>query len=137
MNTSDTGVLVRVIESIVRLTDWIFGHVSNDIMRLWLSNVVLFQTYSKNDGFQTLLFDIEKDPRETVNIAEKHPDIVKDILRDIDSYKKEMPASSPYWMITKDWWNTFVTGTIGLQVDCILHRDSQLCSITIRYFYST
>ena len=112
MNTSDTGFLVRVIEAIVRLTDWIFGHVANDLMRLWLSNIVLFQTYSKNDGFQTLLFDIEKDPRETVNIAEKHPDIVKDNLRDIDHYKKEIHANSPYWMITKNWGNTFVTGTI-------------------------
>jgi hypothetical protein len=112
MNTSDTGVLVRVIENIVRLTDWIFGHVSNDLLRLWLSNIVLFQTYWKNDGFQTLLFDIEKDPQETVNIAEDHPDIVKDILRDIDSYTKEIPANAPYWMITKDWGNTFVPGTI-------------------------
>ena len=111
MNTSDTGVLVRVIENIVRLTDWVFGHVENDIMRLMLSNGVLFQTYAKNDGFQTLLFDIEKDPRETVNVAEEHPDIVKDILSDIDRYKKEIPANAPYWMITKNWGNTFVTGT--------------------------
>ena len=88
MSTSDNGIFVRIIEYIVRITDWIRGNVSNDIVRLWLSNVMLFNNYAKQEGFQTMLFDIENDPRETVDIAERHPDIVKDILKDIDGYKK-------------------------------------------------
>ena len=110
MNTTDTGLLVRIIEQTVRFTDWIYGHVSNDLFRLFISNIILFNSYAKKEGYQTLLFDIENDPQETLNIAEKHPDIVKDIMNDIDTYKKEIPKSSPYWMITNNWANTFVTG---------------------------
>lgn len=110
MNTTDTGVLVRVLENLARLTDWLFGHVSNDLLRIWLTNFVLFNSYAKNGGIQTLLFDVENDPQEKVNLANKFPDVVEDILKDIEIYKKELPRTAPYWMITKNWVDTFVTG---------------------------
>ena len=59
INTSDTGSFVRVIENLVRITDWIFGLVSNDPLRDFLSAHFLLKTYAEHDGFQTLLFDIE------------------------------------------------------------------------------
>ena len=110
MNTSDTGILVRIMENLARLSDWLFGHVANDLTRIWFTNFILLNSYAKNGGFQTLLFDIENDPRETTNIADKHPDIVKDLLADIDIYKKDCPKTAPYWMITKNWVDTFITG---------------------------
>ena len=110
MNTSDDGMVVRIIENTVRSWDWMFGHAENDYWRLWLSNYMLFQTYSKKGGLQTLLFDIENDVRETKNIADKHPDIVHELLLEVEEYKKHKPKSSPYWMVTKDWEETFVPG---------------------------
>ena len=44
------------------------------------------------EGFQTLLFDIEKDPQEKNNVADEHPDIVKDLLYDVDLYEKDIHA---------------------------------------------
>ena len=111
MNTSDDGLVVRIIENIVRSWDWMFGHAENDYWRLWLSNYALFQTYSKKGGLQTLLFDIENDVRETNNIADKHPNIVDELLLEAEEYKKHKPNASPYWMVTKDWHQTFVPGT--------------------------
>ena len=110
MNTTDDGIVVRIIENIVRFWDWLYGHTENDSLRVWLSNYLLFQTYSKKGGLQTLLFDIDNDPRETKNIAEEHPDIVEELLSEVERYKKHKPKASPYWMITKDWSNTFVPG---------------------------
>ena len=111
MNTTDEGIFVRIIENIVRSWDWLFGHTENDYWRLWLSNYLLFQTYSKKGGFQTLLFDIDKDPRETSNIADEHPEIVKELLSEVKKYLKDKPKASPYWMVTKDWGTTtFIPG---------------------------
>ena len=87
-----------------------FGHAENDYWRLWLSNYALFQTYSRKGGLQTLLFDIENDKRETTNIADKYPEIVETLLAEVEAYKIQKPNSSPYWMVTKDWGNTFVPG---------------------------
>ena len=114
INTSDSSLMTRVIENLVRATDSIFGHVSNDLVRLFLSNQFLFKWYAKREGYQTLLFNIEKDPQETTNIASQHPDIVKDLLLDLDHYEKDIPVSAPYWMITKNWVNTFINGNIDL-----------------------
>ena len=94
--------------------DWTFGHVSNDLVRIFLSNQLLFKLYAKQEGFQTLLFDIENDPQEKNNIASKHPDIVKDLLLEISRYEKDIPDCAPYWMITKNWEDTFITGNLKL-----------------------
>ena len=102
----------QFIENLVRVMDWIFGTSENDLVRLFLSNIVLFKSYSKKEGFQTLLFDIEKDPQEKNNVADEYPDIVKDILSDVAVYEKDIPECAPYWMITKNWVDTFVTGKV-------------------------
>ena len=100
----------RFIENLVRMMDWMFGHVSNDWARQSISNHVLFKWYAKQEGFQTLLFDIEKDPQEMTNIASTHPDVVKDLLSEVGRYEKDLPECAPYWMITQNWEDTFVTG---------------------------
>ena len=117
MNTSDDGMVVRIVENIVRSWDWLFGHAENDYWRLWLSNYALFQTYSKKGGLQTLLFDIDNDLRETKNIADKHPEIVDELLLEVEEYKKYKQNSSPYWMVMKDWKQTFVPGMYKLFIE--------------------
>ena len=110
MNTSDEGIIVRIIENFVRLLDWLFGHAENDYWRLWLANYVLFNTYAKKGGLQTLLFDIKNDYLETRNIANEHPDIVQELLSEVERFKKDKPHAAPYWMVTKDWGRTFIPG---------------------------
>ena len=112
MNTTDTGMFVRLIENLARFTDWLYGHVPNDLFRAWMSNFVLYNHYSKIGGLQTLLFDIEKDPQERNNLAAEHPEIVKELLGDVERYKMDIPQASPYWMITKNWVDTFIEGII-------------------------
>merc|ERR1712141_733703 len=38
INTTDTGMFVRFIENLARFTDWLYGHVPNDLFRAWMSN---------------------------------------------------------------------------------------------------
>ena len=112
LNSSDSSLIKRIIENLVRMMDWMFGHVSNDLVRLFLSNQFLFKWYAKQEGFQTLLFDIENDPQEMTNIASTHADIVKDLLLEVGRYEKDIPECAPYWMITQNWKDTFVTGKL-------------------------
>ena len=106
-------MFVRFIENFARFTDWIYGHVPNDLFRAWMSNFVLYNHYSKIGGLQTLLFDIEKDPQERTNIAAENPEIVKELLEDVERYKMDIPRAAPYWMITKNWIDTFITGMVS------------------------
>ena len=102
----------KFIENLVRMMDWSFGHVLNDMARLFLSNQFLFKWYARQEGFQTLLFDIKNDPQEKTNIASEHPDVVKDLLLEVSRYEKDIPECAPYWMITQNWEDTFVTGNL-------------------------
>ncbi len=42
-----------------------------------------------------LLFDLESDPGERFDVAAEHPDIVADILREVDRQKREMVPGKP------------------------------------------
>lgn len=110
MNTTDTGMLTKLLENMSRFFDWTLGQVENDMFRMYLTNILLFQIYSKRGGYQTLLFNVENDPRETTNIASKFPHIVKDILDDVEKYKLQIPKAAPYWMVSDDWYGTFIPG---------------------------
>ena len=110
MNTTDTGMLVKLLENMSRLFDWTLGQVENDMFRMYLTNILLFQIYSKRGGYQTLLFDVDKDPREENNIASDFPHIVNDMLHDVEAYKLQIPNATPYWMVSDDWYGTFISG---------------------------
>ena len=71
---------------------------------------VLFQHYSRREGSQLMLFDIESDPREEHNIAGDHPDIVADLLGDVEELKKGRPRHPRYWMMSPNWTQGFVAG---------------------------
>ena len=61
-------------------------------------------------GFQTLLFDIENDPQERIDIASEHPEIVNELLSEIERYEKDSLKGVPYWMLIRNLPDTFVTG---------------------------
>ena len=110
MNTTDTGMIVKLLENMSRFFDWTLGQVENDMFRMYITNILLFQIYSKREGYQTLLFDVDKDPRETKNIASDFPHILKDMIHDIEMYKLQIPKATPYWMVSDDWHGTFISG---------------------------
>ena len=114
LNSSDSSFVKILVENLVRMMDWAFGHVSNDLARLLLTNHWLFKFYAKEEGFQTLLFDIENDPQEKNNIASEHPDVVEELLRIVRRYEKDIPECTPYWMVTRNWQDTFITGNMNL-----------------------
>ena len=79
-------------------------------MSLFLSNSFLCKSYIMKHGFQTLLFDIENDPQERINIATEHPEIVNELLSEIEHYEKESLGGVPYWMLIRNLPDTFVAG---------------------------
>ena len=75
-----------------------------------MSNSFLYQSYIMKHGFQTLLFDIENDPQERINIASEHPEIVNELISEIEKYENDSLKGVPYWMLTRNFPDTFVTG---------------------------
>ena len=73
-------------------------------------NMLLFQHYAKTEGSKLLLFDLESDPSEEKNIADNFPDIVNDILKDVEELKQKRPKHPKYWMMSTNWTEGFVPG---------------------------
>ena len=65
-------------------------------------------------GSQLMLFDLESDPREERNIAADHPEIVEDLLRDVEGLKKGRPHHPRYWMMSPNWTQGFVAGKVHM-----------------------
>ena len=59
-----------------------------------------------------MLFDVESDPREERNIAGDHPEIVADLLREVEELKKGRPRHPRYWMMSPNWTQGFVAGKV-------------------------
>ena len=59
-----------------------------------------------------MLFDVESDPREERNIAGDHPEIVADLLREVEELKKGRPRHPRYWMMSPNWTQGFVAGEV-------------------------
>ena len=64
-----------------------------------------------------MLFDIESDPREEHNIAGDNPDIVADLLGDVEELKKGRPRHPRYWMMSPNWTQGFVEGKFTLVIN--------------------
>ena len=50
--------------------------------------MILFPKYASLAGHQVLLFDIEKDSEESKDISEDHPEIVRDLIEEIEKIKR-------------------------------------------------
>ena len=94
----------------MRLLDWILGNVANWQTRFFAEIILVSNTNGQSGGLQTLLFDVKNDVQETKNLANEHPHIVADLLKDLEKYKQNLPETPPYWMVTANWSSTFVAG---------------------------
>ena len=132
VNTSDNGLLVRFyggkiifnlsllkimfayllfLELFVRLMDWVFGEGPCDNFRMLIFNIWLFNHYaSSTDPTKPLLFNIQDDPEEKYDLADKLPGIVEDLMKDVDTTLKKRPKHPKYWLISRNWTDGFVPG---------------------------
>jgi len=109
--TSDTSLLPRILELIVRGFEWVFDNGPCDPVHIILMNSVLFNQYkSKRTQSRVMLFDIENDPEEREDISNQHPHIVKDLKARIEKIRAKMPASPRYWMVSPNWTQAFLPG---------------------------
>ena len=110
--TSDPGLFPRLLELIVRLGEIIWGPGPTDITpHGLLLNAILFNYYSHQSGVKTLLFDLENDPEEKIDISSSHPKVLKHMVEQIQHVKHtRLTKQHRYWFVNPDWSNTFVPG---------------------------
>lgn len=101
VQTTDPIWYPRVIfEKMIRMSDFVFGERKAEMYRALTSNFILFDHYAKRIGPQTYLFDLKNDIEERINIADKHPDIVKNIRETVAEIKSKSPRQGNYYMIS-------------------------------------
>ena len=79
-----------------------------------------------------MLFDIESDPREEHNIAGDHPDIVADLLGDVEELEKGRPRHPRYWMMSPNWTQGFVAGKFTLVINKFKYELQLISDILLR-----
>jgi len=111
INSSDELTYPKVIiERLMKLLDDYFGVGKPEMLKKILLHFGVFLVNGKRIGHQTMLFDLEADPEERDNIAEKNADIVTLLLGRVEEIKKERPQQQLYWMKHKRWDDSFVPG---------------------------
>merc|ERR1719312_799687 len=74
-------------------------------------NLWLFNHYAKSsDPEKPLLFNIEEDPEERNNLAEKMPSVVEDLLKDVEKLLEKRPRQPKYWLVSRNWTDGFIKG---------------------------
>nr|WP_321405765.1 sulfatase [uncultured Carboxylicivirga sp.] len=68
----------------------------------WKLHIRIGSQTGNNYGYEAskekpLLFQIEKDLNEKVNVADQHPEIVADLLNEIETYEKQIQEEGTYW----------------------------------------
>ena len=89
LNSSDDGWMIRLHEAILRGLEYWYGEGPFDSTRLILTHKAFHERYV--DFGQTLLFDLEKDERETTNLADEFPNIVRSMQQQLMEFKKNRP----------------------------------------------
>ena len=110
--STDRSLVPRLLEIIVRLAERVFGNGPTDIIpHGLLLNLVLFNYYSHQSGIRTLLFDLEKDPEEKIDISSTHPKVLKHMVEQLQYVKHgKKVRHHRYWYVNPNWLDTFVTG---------------------------
>ena len=84
-------------------------------------NLLLSSIYNRREGYKTILVDLEADPEEKYDIADSHPDVVKDLLAEIEKIKRNLPFHPRYWMANQNWTQSFIPGDCSGQT--VLSQD--------------
>jgi len=80
-------------------------------------NLWLFNHYAKGRRKEenTLLFNIALDPEERRNLAPELPNIVEELLEEVEAIKIQRPYTPRYWMVSNNWTEGFVEGDCSNQ----------------------
>ena len=114
--------------------DWMFGEGPSDNFRMLLFNIWLFNHYaSSTDPAKPLLFNIQDDPEEKYDLADKLPGVVKDLMEDVDSILINRPKHPKYWLISRNWTDGFVSGNCNEQGLPITRKNTSYFSISNYY----
>lgn len=114
--TTDHGLIPRILESFVRVMEFIFGNGPCDIFVHGMAlNVILFNKYVKDNGVKTMVFDLDEDPEEKNDISGTHPKVTRSLLEAIQEYKHKRPYHPRYWMVNPSWLNSFQPGDCSNQ----------------------
>ena len=107
------------IEHIARAMDWLFGEGPCDNFRMLMFNLWLFNHYARRiDPSKPLLFNVDEDPEERNNLADKMPSVVEDLLKDVEQIKAKRPRQPKYWLISRNWTDGFKKGDCSNQSNC-------------------
>ena len=114
--TTDEGIYPRILENFVRLMEFIFGNGPCDIFIHGMAlNVLLFNKYVEDNGVKTMVFDLERDPEERVDISGTHPKVTRNLVEAIQEHKHKRPYHYRYWMVNPSWVDSFTPGDCSNQ----------------------
>ena len=91
------------IKVTLRFFENIFGDGPMDVPADIAINMLLYQHYAKKEGYKMLLFDLESDPHEKNDISNDFPEIVNNLLKDVEELKERRPVHPRYWMMSPNW----------------------------------
>jgi arylsulfatase A-like enzyme len=74
----------------VRRDDWKLIRIAEDPL-----------SKSKKMFLPLMLIDLKNDPAETTNVADKHPEVAKDLLTALENWEKGL--APPRWYDGSDW----------------------------------
>ena len=107
----------KIGEVLFRFGSYFYGNGPFDSVRGAMLIAVVHKVGILAQGKgQTFLFDIERDPTESTNLARIYPEVVEDLRNDLIPYKKNKPAQGKYWMVLPylDAIKTYVAGDCSM-----------------------
>ena len=91
--------------------DWIFGEGPCDNFKMLIHNLWLFNSYAASiDSSKPLLFNVKEDPEEKYNIADEKPEVIEDMMKDVDEILSSKPRPPKYWLTSRNWTDGFTEG---------------------------
>ena len=103
VSSSDPSWFPAFMEFLIKGIQAINGVDHIDEWGQIILNFFYFKHYTRQEGFKTMLFDIESDPEERNDISSENPEVVADLLKDVERIKAEQPPSTKYWMVSPNW----------------------------------
>ena len=117
-------IYAAFLELFARFMDWLFGEGPCDNFRMLIFNIWLFNHYAgSTDATKPLLFNIQDDPEEKFDLADKLPGVVEDLMKDVDTILKKRPKPPKYWLISRNWTDGFVPGNCDGQGTAITRNN--------------